>query len=427
MNTARRTVELLAALLVGAAAGWALLAPIAPGFALGGSDARLTVLATSRPLAAALGVVLAAVVAGWLSRRGSVRVARLVVIVGLGAMVAVAFANESARQLEWLTASSYLTGVAAGLALGGAAATAADAVESATMAAGALAAFLLTAPVTARLGEMADRGWTEYTLPNDSGTFTVAPPWWLLLPAAAATAVALLLGGARAARPSSRAGAVTTSVVVAALVTNAAIGAVPENRQLTWVLLAVFVAVTIAGAAALDGRDGTLLLVTTAVVATAAPLSDWSDTTWIGVVILAVSLAVGVVVGTRWPSVVVGLTLLAAVSLAGLLPDVADGMGDAVRWLALAPIAGYTLGSCGGARSGATVAGVSVLFVPSALTVAGQAAASGPLAELSPFTELPRGVLAYGSPPDPWMLNLTMTVVVLGTIAAAGVLRQRTD
>ncbi|MGW0045457.1 hypothetical protein [Rhodococcus sp. NPDC003348] len=425
MTTVRRTVELLAALLVGAAAGWALVAPLASSFAIGGSNAQLTALMTSRPLAAAVGTVLAAAVAGALSRRGSTRTARVVVLIGLGLLVAVLYVNDGARQIEWLIAANCVSGLAAGLALGGAAAVVTDDTEAVALSGGAFAAFLLFPTVAERLGSIPERAWTAYTPLTDAGTLTVAPAWWILLPAAAATLFAAVLGGGRAARPSTRGVTAAAAVVVTALATNAAIGAAPDNRPLTGVLLAVFVAVAIAAAIALDGQDGTLLLTTTAIVATAAPLSGWSDTTWIGTALLAAGLAVGAVIGMRWPSVIVGLTLLAAVSVTGLLPDVADGMGGAVRSLALAPIAGYALGSCSPARSGATVIGLSILFVPSALTVAGQAALD-PLGELSPLRSLPRGMMA-AAPPDPQALNLTMTVVVLATIAAAGVLRQRVD
>lgn len=423
MTTARRTVELLAALLVGASAGWVLLAPLASNFAFGATETMWTVLTTSRPLAAALGTVLAAAVAGALSRRGSARATRLVTLLGLGLLVAILLVGGGAREVEWLIAVTYASGAAAGLALGGAAASVADRAEATALAGGATAAFLLAPLLAGRLGTAPTGGWVSYAPLTDAGTLTVAPAWWLLLPAAVATAAAALLGGARPVRPSTRALALPAAVVVAALATNAAIGAAPTNRVLTGALLAVFVAVVIAVAFALDGQDGTLLLTTTAIVAAAAPLTGWTDTTWVGIALLSAGLACGVLAGARWPSVVAGLTLLAAVSLIGLLPDVADGMGGMVRSLALAPLAGYALGSCGRVRSGAAIAGLSVLFVPSALTVAGQAAVSGPV-ESSLFTELPRGMLAT-APPDPQALTLAMTVVALATIAAAGVLRQR--
>lgn len=425
MTTVRRTVELLAALLVGATAGWALLAPLKPDFAVSGTDGQVTALMTSRPLASALGVTLAAVLATWLSRRGSARSARVTTLVGLGLLLAVQYTNDGAWQLEWLIAVTWVSGIAAGVALGGVASTAADRIGTVTLVGAAVAAFLVVPVTTELLGWGPARGWAPYSPLTDVGTLTAAPVWWLLLPAIVATAFAAMLGGARPSRPSTRGVAVTATVVAAALATNAAIAAAQDNQPLVGVLLAVFVAVTIGAAFALDGQDGTLLLTTTAIVAAMAPLSGWSDTTWIGVVILIVGLTVGVVVGSRWPSVVVGLTLLAAVSLAGLLPDIADGMGGAVRWLAVAPIAGYALGSCDPIRSGATIAGLSVLFVPSALSVAGQGAPDL-LEDRSPLRSLPRGMMA-SMPPDTYWLTTAMTVVGLATIAAAGLLRQRAE
>ncbi len=425
MTTMRRTFDLLAALLVGATAGWALLAPLAPNFGISGTDGQLTALMTSRPLASAVGLVVAATLAGALSRRGSARAARMTTLVGLGVLVAVQYSNDGVWQLEWLIAVTWVSGIAAGVALGGAAAAAGDRTETAVLLGAAVAAFLVVPVTSELLGRAPEQQWTPYAPLTDAGTLTSAPAWMLLLPAIVATAFATALGGARPAKPSTRGVAVTATVVATSLAANAAIAAAQDNRPLTGALLAVFVAVTIGAAFLLDGQDGSLLLTTTAIAAAVAPLSGWSDTTWIGVVILIVGLTVGVVVGSRWPSVVVGLTLLAAVSLAGLLPDIADGTGGAVRWLAVAPIAGYALGSCDPIRSGATIAGLSVLFVPSALSVAGQGAPDL-LEDRSPLRSLPRGMMA-SMPPDPYWLTTAMTVVGLATIAAAGILRQRAE
>ncbi|MFD4292173.1 hypothetical protein ACFWPA_16260 [Rhodococcus sp. NPDC058505] len=427
MTTARSTVAFLAALLTAAAAGWALMTPLAATFGVAGSEGQIRALLTSRSLAAAVGLLVAVAAAGALSRRGSVRTARLAALLGLGLSVAVLVVNSDARQVEWLIAATYVAGIGAGLALGGAVVAATGRAEEVAVTGGALAAFLLVPYATARLDLPMTVGWTAYAPLTDAGNAVDPAPWWLVLPAAVATLFALLLGGGRAARPSTRGGTVTLAVVLAALVTNAAIGATQDNRTVTWVLLGAFVTVVIGAAFLLDGQDGTLLLTTTAIVAAAAgTLPGTSDLTWVGVAILAVGVTVGVVAGVRWPGVVVGLTLLAAVCLIGVLPDVADGLGDVLRSFALAPVAGYAVGSCVGARSGATVAGLAVLFVPSALTVAGQASESGLLGAQSPFTELPRGALAT-APPDLPAVALAMTLVTLTLVAAVGALRQRTE
>ncbi|EME18274.1 hypothetical protein [Rhodococcus triatomae] len=430
MNTVRRTVELLTALLVGAVAGWALVSPVATDFGTAGSDGKLSALTTSGQLASAVGMLAAAAVAGRFSGRRSARTAQLAALIGLALLVTVQYATDGALRFEWLLAATWVWGIAAGVALGGAAAAASDRIGTVMLIGSAVAAFVAVPVATELLGAGPGHGWTAYSPLTDAIPADAAPIWWLLLPAVVATAFAVALGGARTAGRSTRGLAVTAVVVATALATNAAIGAAQDNRPLAGVLLAVFVAVTIACAFALDGQDGALLLTTTAIVAAAivagaAPLSAWSDTTWINVAIPVVGLAVGVAVGTRWPSVVVGLTLLATVSVAGFLPDLTDGMNDATRWLVLAPIAGYAVGSCDPVRSGATVAGLAVLFVPSALTVAGQAA-PGSVAELSPFQPLPRGMLA-SMPPDRYWLTVAMAAVGLVTIAAAGVLRQRDD
>ncbi|MFF0817340.1 hypothetical protein ACFYVR_19585 [Rhodococcus sp. NPDC003318] len=414
MTTARRTLDLLAAVLVGVTAGWALLAPLATNFAVGGSERELTLLATSRPLAAAVGIVLAAAVAGSLAPRRSTRTARVVVLLGLALIVGVVFVNERAAQFEWLVAANYVTGIAAGLALGGAAAVAVD--TGVALTGGAFAAFAL-APLVVSVAGSPDGG---------GAAFTVAPPWWLLFPAAAATVLALLVGGGRVAGVSGRGLATTAAVVVAALVTNAVIVAAPDERTRTAVLLAVFVAAALAAAFVLGPGDGPLLLVTTAIVAAAASLGVPSDTTVIGLAVLGVAVAAGVVAGVRWPSVVVALTVLAALTVIGLVPGIRTELLDATRWLVLAAVAGYALGSCGGAASSGLVAGLSVLFVPSALTVAGQAVTSDPLGDASPLRSLPRGVGAALESDVQW-LTLAMTMAVLATIAAAGVLRQRDD
>ncbi|MFC9787472.1 hypothetical protein [Rhodococcus sp. NPDC127528] len=429
-----RVLGFLGALLVGATAGWALLAPLASSFGFVSSDGQLQAVATSRSIAAAIGMVLAAAVAGSLARRGAgARSAWVTATLGLVLVAAAGLTNEHVRQIEWSIAANYLSGIGAGLALGGVAAVLgrrlgirSGRAASAALAGGAFAAFLLAPSVAFGLdrgwgwgtGGRVNFGWTGYAPLTDADAIVTAPPWWLLLPALACAIAAATIGRGEVAEPSTRGVAATVVVVVTALATNAAIGVAPDNWALAAPLLAVFALAVGAAAFALDGRDGRLVLTTTAVVATAAPLLGGTDTNALGIVIIAASLAAGVTVGVRFPKFVVGLALLAAINTFGLLPDFDDGMRDAVRWLALAPIAGYALGSCVPVRGGAAVAGLSVLFVPSALTVAGQSAESDWFGASSVFTELPRGLLS-APPADPKALSLAAALVAGAAVVAA--------
>ncbi|MFE3293772.1 hypothetical protein [Rhodococcus sp. NPDC059234] len=422
-----RVLGFLGALLVGATAGWALLAPLASSFGFVATDGQMQALTTSRPLAAAIGVVLAASVAGSLARRGAgARSAWVTAALGLALVAAAGLTNEHVRQIEWLIAANYLSGIGAGLALGGAAAVLATRGGSTGLTVGAFAALLLAPTVAFNLdrgwgwstGEGVDFGWTAYTPLTDADAVVAAPPWWLLVPALVCTVAAATIGRGELAEPATRGVAATLVVVVTGLATNAAIGVAPDNWALAAPLLAVFALAVGAAAFALDGRDGRLLLTATAVVATAAPLFGGTDTNALGVAIIATSLAVGVAVGVRFPNLVAGLALLAAISAIGLLPDFDDGMRDAVRWLALAPIAGYALGSCGPVRGGAAVTGLAVLLVPSALTVAGQSTEWGRFGTSSVFTELPRGLLSV-PPAEPTALSLAAALVAGAAVVAA--------
>lgn len=412
-------------LFVGATTGWVLLAPVPSTFALAVSDGQFGALATSLPLAAAVGCVLAAAVAGSLSRRGTPRSAWATAAAGLATVAAAVLVGRLTGQADWLTVANYAAGIGAGLALGAAAATASSRAVGGALAGGVFAAFLLApvfvsgfAFVSSR--RYADYGWTAYTPLTDADATADAVPWWLLLPALAGVIVLAVVGSGTLTLPAARGVTATFLVVITALLTNAAIGTAPNDWALAAPLVAVFALAVGAAAFVLDGRDGRLVLTTTAVVVTGAPLLVGMDTTAIGVGILGVTLAAGVAVGVRWPNVLVGLGLLALTGAAGLFPAVDDRPLELVRWLVFAPIAGYALSSCVPARGGAAVAGLSVLLVPSALTAAGQSAESSwldPHTGHSVFTGLPRGIMV-APPADPQVLSLVGVVVSLGAAVA---------
>ncbi len=411
----------IAMLLVGATAGWVLLAPVPSTFALATSDGQFGALATSLPLASAVGCVLAAAVAGLLSRRGTPRAAWSTAVAGLAAVAASVLVGRFAGGVEWLIVTNYVAGIGAGLAFGAAAAVASSRAAGGALVGGVFAAFLL-APTFVSGFAFESGGHVAvsvgYAPLTDADATAATVPWWLLLPALAGAATLAVAGPGTLTRPSARGLTATVLVVTAALLTNAAIGTAPTNWALAAPLIAVFVLAVGAAAFTLDGRDGRLVLTTSAVVATGAPLLVGIDTTSLGVIIVGVTLAVGVAVGVRWPNAVVGLALLTPIGVAGLLPDFGDGLVDAVRWLAFAPIAGYALGSCVPVRDGATVAGLSVLVIPSALTVAGQSTGSDrldPDAGHSVFASLPRGIMSV-PPADPQLLSL---IGILVTVAAA--------
>lgn len=421
-------LELVIAFLVSATAGWVLVAPVAAGYAIGGTRGELQLVATSRPLAAAIGVLLAIVTAALLSRRTDTRAARPVSLVGLSVIVGAALVSDQVQQLEWVIAQQYLSGFGAGLALGGCAVAAAGRRSStAALAGGALAAFLLAVDITQTAAMSEGSGSTAYSLEASHG-LVAAPPWWLLLPA-----MGFSIAGALAGRRASNAFAPQPSravvsgliVVVAGLGTNAATVAHLDSWAVAVPATAVFALAVVFAAYRLDGRDGQLLLTATAVAAASAPLIAGAGMTWIGVAIVAATLAVGLVVGLRWPRATLALVLLAAISASGMVATNDLWFVDGIRYLALAPVAGYALGSATRTSAVSGVVGLSVLFVPTALSVAGQGSeADDYWGNLSPVAVLERGMMSP-TPPDPRGLALVMTLVVVGMAVALRVLRAR--
>ncbi|MGW6378851.1 hypothetical protein ACWFRB_22595 [Rhodococcus sp. NPDC055112] len=423
-------LDTAAAFLVAATGGWALAAPVAEQIGIAGTESELRQLMTSRPLAAAVGLVLAVTVAGVLARRGSRATAYLVAGSGLAVLCLGALVNTHAHQLEWLISLNFLAGIGAGLAMGGAAAVAVDRYVAAALAAGAFASFLL-ADLTANpipYGESSDyQGWTAYSLPATEGTMVTAPPWWLLLPA-----LGLCVAGAVLARGSATAPAESSRrplyavaiVVVAGLASNAVLAEHRGDWSVAAPVLALLLVGIVIAAFLLDGRDGVFLLTATAVLAAAAPVVVGVAGEWTGIAIMAALLVAGAAVGSRWAKPTLGLVLLAVNAAAGVA-----GLNDAwaiegIRYLALAPIAGYALASAVPRRAASIPVGLSVLFVPSALTVAGQSTSSVHWDQLSVFDDLPRGMLG-SMPPDPFALSLAMTLVILACAEAAHRLRRR--
>lgn len=421
-------LDLVIAFLVAATAGWALVAPVAAGYAIGGTRGELQLVATSRPLAAAIGVMVAIAAAALLSRRTDPRAARLVSLAGLAVTVGTALVSDRVQQLEWVTAQQYLSGLGAGLALGGCAVVAAGHRSStAALAGGALAAFLLAVDITQAEAMSEGSGATEYAM-DGSANLVAAPPWWLLLPAAGLSIAGALVGrrasNAVASQP-SRAVMSGLIVVAAGLVTNAAVVAQRDGWPVAVPALAVFALAVAFAAYRLDGRDGQLLLTATAVLAASAPMITGMGLNSVGMAIVAVTLAAGLMVGLRWPQPTTALVLLAAICALGIVAANEMELVDGIRYLALAPIAGYAFGSATTTSATSGVVGVSVLFAPTALSVAGQGAESDDYwGNLSPVAMLERG-LTSPAPPDPRGLALVMTLVVVGMAVALRVLRAR--
>ncbi|MFC7449472.1 DUF3488 domain-containing protein [Rhodococcus daqingensis] len=420
-------LDTAAAFFVAATAGWALIAPVAEQSGIAGSESQLRLVLTSRPLAATVGVVLAVAVAGALARRGSRAGAYVVAVSGLAMLGLGALVNVHVHQLESGIALIYLAGIGAGLVMGGAAAAAADRYAAVALAAGAFAAFMLAFPAAHPTVESTSFGWTAYSLPFSEATMFTDPPWWLLLPALAfCVAGAVLARGsattpAGASRPPLYAVAI---VVVAGLASNAVLGEHRSDWSVAAPVLTLLLVAIVVASSLLDGRDGVFLLTATAVLAASAPLlvATGPDPLWIA--ILLTLLVAGAVAGSRWAKPTLGLALLAVNAAAGLA-----GLNDAwaiegIRYLALAPIAGYALASAVPRRAASISVGLSVLFVPSALTVAGQGTSSMHWDQLSVFDDLPRGIFEP-MPPDPFALSLAMTLVILGCAEAAHRLRRR--
>ncbi|AQA20667.1 putative membrane protein [Rhodococcus sp. MTM3W5.2] len=426
----RRWVTVLdsaAAFLVATTAGWALIAPVAEQSGIAGSESQLRLVLTSRPLAATLGVVLAVAVAGAMARRGSRAGAYLVAVSGLTVLGLGALVNVHVHHLESGIALIYLAGIGAGLAMGGAATVAADRYTAVALAAGAFAAFMLAYPAAHPTVESSSFGWTAYSLPISEAAMFTDPPWWLLLPALGCCVAGAVLARGSATEPagSSRRPLYAVAIVV---VTGVASNAVLAEHRNDWSvaapMLALLLVAIVIAAFLLDGRDGVFLLTATAVLAASAPLlvATGPDPIWIA--ILLTLLVAGAAVGSRWAKPTLGLVLLAVNAAAGLA-----GLNDAwavegIRYLALAPIAGYALASAVPRCAASIPVGLSVLFVPSALTIAGQGEGNWHWDTLSVFDDLPRGIFEP-MPPDPFALSLAMTLVILGCAEAVHRLRQR--
>ncbi|MET4612156.1 hypothetical protein ABIC28_003148 [Rhodococcus sp. PvR044] len=427
----RRWVAVLdttAAFLVAATAGWALVAPVAEQSGIAGSESQLRLVLTSRPLAATLGVVLAVAVAGAMARRGSRAGAYLVAVSGLTVLGLGALVNVHVHQLESGIALIYLAGIGSGLAMGGAAAVAAGTrYPTVALGAGAFAAFMLAYPAAHPTVESSSFGWTAYSLPISEAAMFTDPPWWLLLPSLGCCVAGAVLARGSATEPagSSRNPLCAVAiVVVAGLTSNAVLGEHRSDWSVAAPMLALLLVAIVIAAFLLDGRDGVFLLTATAVLAASAPLlvATGPDPIWIA--ILLTLLLAGAAVGSRWAKPTLGLVLLAVNAAAGLA-----GLNDAwavegIRYLALAPIAGYALASAVPRRAASIPVGLSVLFVPSALTIAGQGTGNWHWDTLSVFDDLPRGVFEP-TPPDPFALSLAMTLVILACAEAAHRLRQR--
>lgn len=376
---ARPHLQVLAALMLGAAAGFVIMDP--------GSTFATTMWPAASGQFGAL---------GW----GTVFLAAP----GVGVLVA-AFAAAAAPsgRRAWGAAAAALVGVAvaqapvldsvvaqacqryavvalAGLAVGaGAAAVWRQRGPAIALVVGAVLSFMLAGPLNALVRyDALPRHLPEYIDRNYA-----LSPWWWLLAAGAALAVAAALGVDGAGQPAE--GGARRAVAAAALVAVGGISGVviAGGDPATWGRIVAGLLVTFAalGVAAwlLPNRDGGVLFAMLAVGAVGAPLADevvLSIFLDVGVqarvsrlavavvlVAAAVLVGIGAWAGARWPRPAMGLGVLALVPLLGI-PDLDDPFPMTIARLLIAAVAaGFALVAARPSAATSGAIGVTGLFV----------------------------------------------------------------
>lgn len=359
MSRLARIVPVLAALVCGALAGRVLWSPLPDDFIR--AESALPAVLVANGTGVACTAVVAVVVTAALARRRSIMLVTAAAVIGLLLLVLpdlVRYPSDSAVLL-------YSNAIAAGLVLGGASVLAArDANAQAALAAGAIGAFLMAgAVVDMRRFGANDGGWTAYAPLESVETAGVASAWPVIAAAVLIVLAALLdRRTSWTAQIETRWLAVATALPVAAFAANWILIESGARPEWWYPYVGVTVALVAWIAWQLPGRDGQVVFAGAAVLAAASGGSQWTSIDWWSLAIPAALIAVGVVVGRRWPVPVVGFGLLAVTATASLVTFDAQDV-PALAYMFLLPVAaGYTAGSCLPTSAPAATVGLALPF-----------------------------------------------------------------
>ncbi|MFD4181364.1 hypothetical protein [Rhodococcus sp. NPDC058514] len=407
------------AALGGLAAGIALASTMPGDYAIVTDDARLDILFYSDVAGAALGAVVATLVAWWV--RGQRRSAG-------AALAGIALLAVAALSGTWQF-ELYPNAIGAGLLLGGLAGLCTSSLPQAALAAGVIAGSLVAGPLETYRQSSMPRRYADYLVDAGRSTDSSGPAGLVVLVLLASTAALLIVALVRSGaspdhgpgEPGNPAGARGRQLVVGILVPLVGLALYwwfvrtletpTTGTPGRWVCGIAVVPVVLAAALWLPGRLGAVLLGSMAFIAAAETGypggMDRHASPWLLVTVVLVLL--GALLGRRLPRPLAGVAALAVVAASATLDQPPwDNLHIGAVLLGLPLAAGYTV----------------VASLPSSPSVTSTALAA-PAVLVVPFTAQfgwtaysPLTERALGSP-SVW--SLASAAVPVAVIVACGV------
>lgn len=366
-------VDTITACLGAAVAGVAMFLPINFSWTVETSPYRLASLNNSVPRGAAIGVIVAVVVAVLVTTYSKPMVAWAVALGAAFSMDINHFVGRHVSSADTLTTQNYLDSILAGVLLG------------------ALGAAVLRRPGPAAGFAIGGAGFFVYgdlaelleSTDGDPYSVLETPPRWLLGVAVVLLIFSTLRNRSQPAHPSS----VTTVIelpvtpILAATVLALVILAVTEwlARQYQHapdvghaVEIGMAVAATLIAATAaamlLPGRDGSGVYLAVSLVAAADAVGGDSRPGW-SIAALLVLTALGLLVGRRLPSMFIAISLIAGLAVFALVKSANNqGFVIAASSAVVALAAGYCCGAAWPRYAPSGVLAIAALYLPSIIT-----------------------------------------------------------
>ncbi|TQM25405.1 hypothetical protein [Nocardia bhagyanarayanae] len=366
MRRSADAVELITAFIAAVVGGLALTTPISLAWTRGTATLEMELLAHNLPRATAIGFIVAVIAAVFTCTADSAVVAWLVALFGTVVLLINHTISRGFSALAPLTTLNDIDSLAGGMLLGGLM----TAAGRHMVYAGAATLGALTSIV---IGDLSVPGIGHPIAPDvPAGFVTDSPPLWLLWPTVALVLVCALLNRHRRRESVIGVELPLRPILAALLILLITLGSsewlAHRGTTLIEVLLiaALTVVTVLVGALLLPGRDGVIVVLSTAIAASGGAIVVTALSGWTVPLLLGATVG-GMLLGMARPLPLVGLAATAALSAfaaATARPEGPTPAATITGCLLLALITGYCFGTAQPIQSPSKVLALSLLYVP---------------------------------------------------------------
>ncbi|WP_067681706.1 hypothetical protein [Nocardia miyunensis] len=363
MRTPHAAVEMVTAFVSTLVAGMSLLLPIDFAWSSESTPLQLDMLAFSVPRAIAMGAIIAVLVAVFATTVNHALAAWGTALAGVVIMLINHLAGHGASPVAPLSTLNFVDSIAGGMLLGGiAAAVLRGRMQVFGWTLGALTSFVIAAALPAAHSanpyEPVPAHWSSVDY----------PPLWLIEVTLVLVAIGTLVNRRRSGIERRAFELPMAPIVAGVLYIGAALlgsqWLAGQNVNGTDIVLAVAITAVTATIAAmlLPRRDGTLVLLAVALSSVGSAIVPTQVPGWSAWILVAL-LALGILLGFRYPAPLLAMAALAVLAVAGALSSGDHGrLHVAAIGAALALIAGFSFGCAAPRYNPTRVLGVAIVL-----------------------------------------------------------------